>query len=338
MSQASNSVEKQLIEGLRTAGVPENQPLILAVSGGADSMALLHAASRSLNRRLLTIAHLNHQLRGTDSEQDADFVRNQADLRGLACFVVSEDVSAFARDEGLTLEEAARLRRYRFLTHAAAESGSSWVVTAHHQQDQAETVLHHILRGTSVRGLAGMPNSRTLDQGVTLVRPLLAVGPQQIHAYLKESDIPFRDDVSNNDTEFTRNRIRHELLPLLSRVYNDQTQQHLVSLSQQAAEIVEYLDVVASEALMEAQLELQPHSCRLRMSVLQNLPVVILRQVLTLLWSQQEWPRRKMSYDHWQRLAQSIRQSLPLAQDLPGNLRVEIRGDLLHVFVRATPQ
>ena len=331
-------MENQLIEGLTTAGVPQNQSLILAVSGGADSMALLHAAFTSLNPRRLVVAHMNHQLRGTHSEQDAEFVRQQAELRGLTCLVVSEDVSECARRAGQTLEEAARIRRYRFLTRAAGETGCSWVVTAHHQQDQAETVLHHILRGTSLRGLAGMPHSRTLGQGVTLVRPLLAVNRQQIHTYLKECDIPFRDDASNDDTEFTRNRIRHELLPLLSREFNDQTQQHLVSLSQQAAEIVEYLDAVASEVLKESQLERQPHSCRLRTSVLENLPAVILRQVLTLLWSQQEWPRGKMSYGHWQKLAQSIRQRLPLAQDLPGNLRIETRGDLLHVFIRPDPQ
>ena len=327
-------METQLINGLRAAGVHKKQRLLLAVSGGADSMALLHAAANCMESECLTLAHLNHHLRGEESDADAEFVRQQSQLRGIKVVTGEAAVSRLARESGLTIEETARQQRYRFLLETATELEIPWVVTAHHQRDQAETVMHHILRGTSLRGLAGIPVTRKLSETTSLVRPLLTVTPDRIRTYLADECVPFREDTSNLDAKFTRNRIRHELLPLLAGEYNEQSEQHLISLARQAREVVQCLDSIAEATLHQTLIERQPDSCRLDFSVLRETPIVILRQLLTLLWNQQQWPRGKMSFGHWHQLASGIQMGCDFGQDLPAGLRAECRGELVHIFVR----
>ena len=194
------------------------QPLVAAVSGGPDSVALLHALARqgAFPADKLVVAHLNHQLR-PESAADASFVRALAEEWQIEFCGGETDVVELSQSRGLSLEAAARDARYSFLAEVAREVGATAVVTGHNQNDQAETVLMHILRGSGLTGLRGMrpvsplPGAPELD----LLRPLLGVDRATIEAYCLRNDLTFVQDDSNLDTTFFRNRLRHELLPEL---------------------------------------------------------------------------------------------------------------------------
>ena len=200
-----------------------DQGVIVGVSGGADSLALLHSllALHEAFRLRLQVAHLNHQLRGDESEADACFVEELAREWGLPATVESHDVAAFAALRRLSTEEAARLVRYGFLEQVAEREGAQVVVVAHHADDQVETILMHFLRGAGLAGLRGMLPSTTypFKAPVRLLRPLLDVTRAEIEAYCAEQQLTPRVDHTNADTGFLRNRVRHELLPLLEQ-YN----------------------------------------------------------------------------------------------------------------------
>ncbi len=218
---------------------PAQAPWLLAVSGGADSVAMLQVLFRlfrmnQLPCRKLVMAHLNHTLRGQDSDQDAVFVRDLAKDLGLDCYCERADIAQLARDQKISIETAARNARYDFLAGVAMESGCDTIAVAHNADDQVETVLHRILRGTGLKGLAGMAPIRPLREGksMLLIRPLLACTRKEILDYLAGINQQWREDRSNADTSFTRNRIRNELLPLLRQQYNPQINNALIQLSE----------------------------------------------------------------------------------------------------------
>ena len=190
--------------------------VIVAVSGGADSLCLLHLLHRLCGpgKRYPAIrlhaAHLNHQLRGAASEQDASAVAALASEWGLPLTVGSIDVPALARCDHRSIEDAARLARYRFLREIAQGQP---IAVAHHADDQVETLLLHFLRGSGLPGMVGM-----LPRQRDIIRPLLGITHAQTVAYCREHNITALEDASNSDPAYTRNRIRHQLLPLLESI------------------------------------------------------------------------------------------------------------------------
>lgn len=198
--------------------------VIAAVSGGADSIALLDVLVSVEELRLnLVVAHLNHTLRGAESDGDEAFVRQVAEGYGLPCEVERADVRGVSSREKLSLEEAGRVTRHAFLRKVAEKHRASVIALGHHADDQAETVLMRLLRGAGGTGLAGMA-PKTADK---LVRPLLGVTRGEIEAYLLGRGIAYRIDSSNTDTNFLRNRVRHELLPHLA-TYNPSVRDRLL--------------------------------------------------------------------------------------------------------------
>lgn len=188
--------------------------VLAAVSGGRDSMALLHVLT-CLSGELgfaVAAAHYNHQLRET-AGRDEDFVTRQCAARGIPLFTGRGDVREYAARRGTSVEDAAREMRYAFLREAAGECGADFIATAHHRADNAETVLLHLLRGSGLKGLCGIPPVRG-----NIIRPLLDAGRADIERYLNENGIPYVEDETNADTVYTRNRIRLELLPLLEEI------------------------------------------------------------------------------------------------------------------------
>ncbi|MCP4594211.1 MAG: tRNA lysidine(34) synthetase TilS [bacterium] len=233
---------------------PANARMIVGVSGGADSMCLLHALV-GLNRRPsyaldLHIAHLNHQLRREEADADAAFVQAAADGLGLPCTIESVDVAASARQRGISVEEAGRAARYAFFERLCPRTGAEYVALGHQADDNAETVLQRMLRGTGLRGLAGIPRSRPLSSGslVRLVRPLLRHGRRAILEFNAAEAVPFREDATNSGSEPMRNRLRHEILPLLAERVNPQVRDALLRLSEQARWVNEYVDRTAQSA------------------------------------------------------------------------------------------
>jgi tRNA(Ile)-lysidine synthase len=201
----------------RHALLPPGGRVLAAVSGGPDSVALAHWLSVQARRKGLTVAllHVNHGLRGRAAERDAAFVRALGARLGLRASVVRADVRGRARRSGAGLEAAGRAERYRALTARARRGRFDAVATGHQLDDQAETVLLHLLRGTSLEGLGGIPPRRALAPGVELIRPLLPLTRAEVLAYLEVHGLQWREDATNRDPAFTRNWVRAEILPLL---------------------------------------------------------------------------------------------------------------------------
>jgi tRNA(Ile)-lysidine synthase len=216
--------------------------LAAAVSGGADSVALLTllAETRSQLGCVLSVAHFNHQLRGKASDSDEKFVTALAEKFGLTLHLGRADVAAKARQEKSNLEDAARRARYAFFEKLATQGLVDAVATAHSMDDQAETVLAHVLRGTGIPGLAGIhPVARSVR------RPLLDFRREELRKYLRAKKQAWREDATNRDTNRARARMRKKLLPLLIKEFNPATVEHLSGLAQRAREQTLFVDQLA---------------------------------------------------------------------------------------------
>jgi tRNA(Ile)-lysidine synthase len=232
------------------------QGVVVGVSGGPDSVALL-AVLRDLAAQAgrgyrLTAAHLDHQLRPAAAEE-ARFVARLAGAWGIACVVEARDVRAAAGAGGQGIEAAARGLRYEFLAAVAARCGADAVAVGHHADDNVETILQRIVRGTHLRGLAGIPASRVLGHGgPLLVRPMLQVRRERIEAFCRRRGLEWRTDESNADPAYRRNFIRHELLPLLRARLNERTEEALLRLAAAAAAAEQHLEQEGRQALARA--------------------------------------------------------------------------------------
>jgi tRNA(Ile)-lysidine synthase len=306
--------------------------VLVAVSGGADSVALLRAAARLRGSgTVLVAAHFNHRLRGDRALADDEFVAELCRLLGIEC-VHGQAEGPGSQGSGEGLEEAARRARYDFLRRAAEERGARYVATGHTADDQAETILHHILRGTGLRGLSGMRRARPLGPAVTLVRPMLAIRRAEVLEYLAELRQPCREDETNLDRTLLRNRIRHELLPLLARDYSGSTVEALLRLGALAGDAQRVIDAQA-ESLLERSLV----SCDARRVVIDFRPLAasdphLAREALIAAWRRQGWPLQSMGWVQWTQLSE-----MALAADagavapqvFPGAIRAERKGDEL---------
>lgn len=209
---------------LRHGLLHKGQKILVACSGGPDSLALLDVLCRLKGKYALEVAaaHLNHMIRGSDADEDAAFVGAFCQARKLQCYQSRCDVPAYAAVHRLSLEESARILRYEFLRSSAQRMGGAKIAVAHHQGDQAETVLLHLLRGAGSGGLGGMkPESRDV------IRPFLGVSRQEIEAYCQARNLKPRHDRTNEETQYLRNRIRLLVLPELERLVNPGVQMAL---------------------------------------------------------------------------------------------------------------
>ncbi|PPD57980.1 tRNA lysidine(34) synthetase TilS [Dehalogenimonas etheniformans] len=234
--------------------VSRGSEVIVAVSGGADSVGLLHIL-HNISSELdisLHVAHLDHMLRGEPSRQDAEFVKKLADRLCLPATLGLEDVSAYRQQHRLTLEEAAREVRYKFLEEVVKATGATCAAVAHTMNDHVETVLLHLLRGSGLTGLAGLQAKSVLRYKrvgpLTLIRPLLCLNRGDIEEYCRDSNIEFRNDASNESLSFTRNRIRRKLLPSLRQDFNPSIDEALDRLSKLAVEEVDFKNREAAKA------------------------------------------------------------------------------------------
>ncbi len=259
--------------------IENDKPLIVAVSGGPDSMVLLEALSE-LVENCLIVAHLNHKFRGDSAASDADFVRAECDKRGITCVVREIDVPAEMERAGTGAQETARSVRYQFLYDVAREYGASTIAFGHNADDQAETVLMRIIRGTGMYGLSGIPYKREHD-GVLLVRPLLNVTRNQIEKHAKEHGLAYITDQSNFSTKYFRNLTRMEILPYLEQ-YNPQLSNSLRQLAEIARDENEYLDYEAKAHIQEA-VRRDKNQLELNVREFTKLDIAIQRRVIHLL-------------------------------------------------------
>jgi len=214
--------------------------ILVAVSGGADSVCMLHVLNEMKDDVgfSLSCAHLNHSLRGEAADADELFVKNLCERLEIPFFSKKVDVGAVAKIKKLTVEEAGRLERYIFFDEIAREHGIDKIATAHNKNDNAETVLMRIIRGTGVEGLKGIAYVR--EDGV--IRPILDVSRTEIEKYCSENDLSFCTDATNADNDYTRNKIRNELIPYLEKEFNSRICDGLCRLASNAREDADFLN------------------------------------------------------------------------------------------------
>lgn len=226
-------------------GVALEGKILVALSGGADSVALVLALKEA--GISVGVAHLDHGTRDGVSAEDAEWVEAFAQSLGVSCVVKQVDVPALADVSERSFEEFARAVRYDFLVEMARAGGYDLIATGHHADDQAETIMMRIVRGTSLTGLKGIPGVGDWD-GVPIVRPLLDVTRADIEAYVRGRGVEYREDHTNTDPKYVRNRVRHRLMPLLREEFNPQVDEALHRLSQVAKDEDALLDALCERA------------------------------------------------------------------------------------------
>jgi tRNA(Ile)-lysidine synthase len=233
--------------------LPRTRRYLIGVSGGRDSVALLHALHERGYRKLV-VCHVNHRLRGRASTADAIFVNRLALRLGYTCETLVTDVAELARSSKRSIETSAREARHDFFAAMARKHRCPRVFLAHHAEDQAETVLMRILRGTGLSGLGGMKASVILQVGktaLTLLRPLLHIRRADIDAFIAAHGIRYREDTSNQDTVFTRNQVRHQLLPQLSAATGREVTPMFLRLAAQAQRDDDFLTHITNTFLLD---------------------------------------------------------------------------------------
>lgn len=232
--------------------ISTENPILACVSGGADSMTMLHLLMRYYgdNMDKIMVAHLNHNLRGDDSYRDENFVRKFCEKNNLNFFSESLDIKTLASEQGISIEDCGRKYRYKFFRSISSKHENCKIALAHNLDDQAETVLMRIIRGTGVDGLIGIKESDG-----DLVRPLLKISREDIEKYIAENDIDFVQDMTNFENDYTRNKLRNELIPSIESIYNPSFKKALLKLSNLASNDVQlknkYTDDLFNKALIK---------------------------------------------------------------------------------------
>jgi tRNA(Ile)-lysidine synthase len=309
--------------------------LVAAISGGADSVALARAVVDTSAGDPVVLAHLNHQLRGPASDEDEAFVvelhaRLSANAPNLHCVHERRDVGGEARALGANLEAHARQVRYRWLADTALACGARWVLTGHTANDQAETVLHRLLRGTGLQGLRGIAARRDLERGVSVVRPLLGATRAVVLGYLAELGQPYRHDQSNDNLDLTRNRIRRELLPQLETWYNPSIVPILTRLAEQADEAFRDDQAAAARLLRNSERPRAGETIVLDCAPLLSAPRRLVREMFRLVWRREDWPMAAMDYPAWDLLAALVLGETSAA-DLSGGVRAVRRERVVQI-------
>ncbi len=297
-----------------------DQRVGVAVSGGADSVCLLHVL-RELAPRWnlrLTVLHLDHQLRGEESRQDAAFVRDLAAALDLPFVLQETDVAALCRETGDNLEQAARAARLEFFTRLIEAGTVDRIAAGHTRSDQAETVLFRFLRGSGTAGLAGI--RPVTDDGI--VRPLLEVDRAEVERYLRERGIAWRNDSTNASTVFARNRIRHELLPQLTRDWNPALPETLAHTADWAQAEEQYWESELAR-LAPAHLTFEPPAVLIQTDPLADLPLAVARRLIRRAVETAKGDLRGIGFEH-------LAAVLELAASAEGHGRLQIPG--LDVF------
>lgn len=316
---------------------------MIAVSGGSDSVALAHAAvevaraardSGSCQSVVAPVflAHVNHHLRGAESDADERLVHELATKWGATPALASAPSAAVA--EGKPREGLLRRLRYEALARLATERGARLVLTAHHADDVAETILFRLMRGTGLRGLRGIPFSRPLTEGVSLVRPLIGIRKADLSAYATTHGLEFRSDRSNDQPGPSRNWIRHEVLPGLSDRFGGAVTWRLVELAREAACVIAMMDASAAELLETCRATFSCGAVRLDCGPLRTAAAAVVQALLHQIWNRQNWPQGAMTRGKWQHaIACLAAGDSPRAIELPGSVTI-LRDPDGHATIR----
>jgi len=312
----------------------DGETVVVAVSGGADSVALA-AALRRVGLCELHLGHVDHGLRA-EARADADFVAELARRWDLPFHIERIDTPALARQWGTGIEAAARRGRYEALRAIAEDVRAQAVAVAHHRGDQVETVLQRVVRGTHLRGLGGMRPGRPLTATIRLVRPLLWASRRDVEAFCRAEGLAWRTDHTNRQTDFTRNFIRHEVLPLLRRRLNARADDALIRLAAAARETDAVLDALARKLYDRACRSAGPGRVVLRIAPLAKAPPLLAKMALRIALAVLEAPEQALTQQRYGDLMAVLAGEMPAA-DLPGGVRAERREPNLFLGRAAQP-
>ena len=322
-----------------------NNSIIVGVSGGPDSVALvriLHSINSAKNLHLrFYVAHLNHQLRGKSSEEDAQFAENLSKELSLPFILKNVNIQEIADQTKRSIEETARIERYAFFKESSQKYNASAVAIGHTADDNAETVLHRIIRGTGISGLEGIPVKRplTTDSSIQIVRPLLFTWRREIIDYLGKEQQNYRTDISNYETTYLRNKIRLELIPLLEKQFNPNIKNTLVQLCQIFSANNEYLSVEAKKILKDSTIESAEGSYTLDTHSLTKQPRILQQLVFQEILNSMEIPLKEITYEHYTKILNEIaKKGRGRHFQLPGKLYLWHEHGMLYFKKDLLPQ
>ncbi|MCP4266512.1 MAG: tRNA lysidine(34) synthetase TilS [Candidatus Brocadiaceae bacterium] len=322
-----------------------NDRILLGVSGGPDSVALLNLLF-DVNRVKpsysdIIVAHLNHSIRGKEADEDERFVNNLVKKFGFSIVTEKRDIKEIACDRKISLEEAAREERYMFFESVATRVDANIVAVGHNADDNAETILHRIIRGTGIVGISGIKLKRKLTQDSTieLVRPLLFTWRKDIIAYLKEKNISYRVDSTNVEIDKFRNKIRAELIPHLEKDYNPKIKKSLVKLGETAKRNSDFLSAKANALYKECLLDegkidkyfdfgeivFDVYKLKKAPQILQQ---IVIREAIVRL----KIPLKKISYKNYEKILDIINsQKISSNNVVKDYLNIRITNNALHL-------
>lgn len=309
--------------------------VLVAVSGGADSVALLRALVRlqtsdenDSGSGKIIVAHCNHKTRDACTAE-ANFVRTLCQNHDVECVVLEHSlVEESANSPASNSEESLRNWRYQELLQLSKQRGIRYLFTGHHQDDQLETVFFRLIRGTGLSGLTGVPTIR-VDESVSIVRPMLTVTRNEIEEALRELKQDYCVDTSNQDSAYARNFIRHELLPVIRDRFGNSIDASIARLSSQAKELDEFLDAEVSKIAEQAVLSCSKSEIQFATKTCQSLPPIVLRHLLKTEWRKAGWPEQAMTNEWWQSLSDLAQARSSETQNLPGNVTAKQQGSML---------
>jgi tRNA(Ile)-lysidine synthase len=332
------SLEKEVKSILQRAAITPDVKIVVGVSGGPDSLALLHILKGIMLTECLVVGHLNHLLR-QEAGEEARFVARMAASWNIPIHLEEVNVAELASRGGLSVEEAARKARYSFLLELAKRFGAQFIAVAHNADDQAETVMLNLLRGTGLAGLAGMEAVRPLpgQQKILLVRPFLFVPRSAIENYCHNHKLNPVLDTSNEDLAYRRNFVRHELLPYLSSI-NPRFKEHVQQLAELVRADEAFLEQQTARAWNDILLEQEQEWLRLDRRQWKALPLSLQRRTLRHAIKVVRSSPQDLSL-------RTIEQALSVARDgqtgaestLPGNLVIQVVYDDLIIRAGSVP-
>ena len=309
---------QQIIEEF--AMIESKDSVLVAVSGGPDSVALLHAMIELAGdyHARLGVAHLNHGLRKAAADRDAEFVAKLADRYHLPVHIHKEDVRQHRRRMSMSLEETARVVRYDFLARVAKTRGYRKIALGHHADDNAESVIMYILRGSGPQGISGISPVRG-----QIIRPFIRLTRSEIESYLETHRIDYRIDHSNQEDTFERNRIRHQLLPMLRREYNPNISGALNRLAEISRDEENWLRNQLRPFYDRSCTTATPGVVRLSVQALDNIHVAAARRIVRLAIEKIKGDMRRINFRHIEAVISLARRSITTASiDLPDRVRV----------------
>jgi tRNA(Ile)-lysidine synthase len=307
-----------------------NDSVLLGISGGPDSVALLHVLAELAPQYELKlgVAHLNHSLRGLEADADADFVSTLALRFDLPCYLQKRDIRTHAVQNKLSIEDAARQVRYMFFDEIAKKHGFNKIAVGHQANDNAEQVLMYLLRGSGPQGLSGIPPIR--DEKI--IRPLSRLTRKEIENYLAANRLDYVTDRSNTDTKFIRNRIRHQLLPQLMSSYNPRLIETLNRLAEITRCDEQWIKDIIKLSFDDVCVGQDAGRVTLSVSALNRLQIAARRRIMRMAVAAVKGDLRRVTFDHIQAALRLLEKgSTPRHLDFPDCISIQREGDALVV-------